>query len=221
MAMLEKSKQTTGLQLSYMEFSTLAVSIIGNEVKSVFCVTFYDISDGEEFGSLMASEVLKTFLNMYQSELTKSGGLNPNLFQDFQFNLGGIIRDASKPVLDDLSRNRAVAKVLLVKEDPRVGDSAIIHATGEVDQFGVLANLKPLASTATDIMALRHDTATTVWLESSPSRASRVLVRRIVKGTYLVAQFSKRFDFSHYCNELDKATRLLEKVCTMSEMMKR
>ncbi|GBG31107.1 Hypothetical Protein FCC1311_073282 [Hondaea fermentalgiana] len=219
-AMLEKAKQTTGLQLSYMEFSKLAITIVGNEPKTVFCVLFHDCDDGEEFGKLLATEILGAFLNNYRNDL-KSIGLNQNAFQDFQFQLSSVIQDTGRPVLDELKRNRAVVLALLVKEDPRVGDSCISYSTGEVDQFGVLANLKPLISAATDIMSLRQDSANAVWLESTPTRASRLLVQKVVVGTYLVIQFSMRFDHAHYEGEVVRATRLLEKVCMLGEMMKR
>jgi len=220
-AMLEKAKQTTGLQLTYMEFATTGVTIVGNETRTLFCVLFHDKADGEVFGKLLATEILSAFLHSYQNDLTRSVGVNLSSFQDFQFKLGAAIRDTGRPVLEQLKRNRAVVLALLVKEDPRAGDSSIQYATGEVDQFGVLANLKPLMSAATDLMAIRQDAARSIWLESTPTRASRLLVHRVVVGMFLVVQFSKRFDHAHYAQDVTRATRLLEKVCILGEMMKR
>mmetsp|Transcript_11893 Transcript_11893/g.22034 ORF Transcript_11893/g.22034 Transcript_11893/m.22034 type:complete len:258 (-) Transcript_11893:424-1197(-) len=220
-AMLEKSKQTTGQQLAYMEFTSIAVTVAGNANKTVFCVLIHDISGGEEMGKLLANEILTTFLEDYQQDFVKNMGLNSSAFQDFQFKLGTIVKDTGRPILDDLKRNRAVVLALLVKEDQRAGDSSISYATGEVDQFGVLANLKPLMSAATDILSIQQDTCCSVWLESSPTRASRLLIHRIVVDTYLVVQFSKRFDHSHYSGDVAKAIRLLEKVCILGEIIKR
>jgi len=220
-AMLEKAKQTTALNLSYMEFAgRIAISIVGNSSRSVFCVLFHDREDGEEFGGLLATEILSAFLANYQNDL-KSIGLNQNAFQDFQFQLGAIIRDTGRPVLDNLNRNRAVVQALLVKEDPRVGDSSIAYATGEVDQFGVIANLKPLLSCALDCMSINQDSANSIWLESTPTRASRILIHKIGFGTCLVVQFSMRFQPQQYQQDVQRAVSLLSKVSLISSLIQR
>ncbi len=220
-AMIEKSKQTVGLQLSYIELSSIAVTIVGG---SVLCVIVHDRADGEEFGRLLAGETLAAFMASHARELAagKGGAVAHSSFQDFQFRLGQVIRDTARPVLEQLKRNRAVVLALLVREDTghaRAGDSSIVHATGEVDQFGVLANLKPLTSAASDVMALRSDAVQSVWLESSPTRASRLLVHRVAPSTFLIVQFSKRFDFAHYREDVARATRLLEKVSVHADMV--
>mmetsp|Transcript_21647 Transcript_21647/g.47184 ORF Transcript_21647/g.47184 Transcript_21647/m.47184 type:complete len:224 (+) Transcript_21647:444-1115(+) len=220
-AMLEKSRQTTGLKLAYLEFSKLGITIVGNDTKTVYCVIFHDKNDGEAFGRLLATTILDAFVLKFQRDLTSSSGLNLNTFQDFQFQLSAVIRDTTRPVLENLKRNRAVVVALLVKEDSRVDDSSITYSTGEVDQFGVLANLKPLISAATDIMSFAHDSSSTIWLESSPTRASRLMVHKIVAGTYLVVQFSMRFDHSHYSDDVHRTSLLLEKVCALGEILKR
>lgn len=218
-AMLEKARQTTGLRLSYLEFSKLGITVVASEGKAVLCVLFHDASDGEAFGRLVATEILAAFLRNYQHDL-RTIGLNQHAFQDFQFELGAVIRGAAgRPVLGALQRNRAVVLALLVREDAR--DSAIAYTTAEVDQFGVLANLKPLISAATDVMALQQDGANSVWMESTPTRASRLLVHKVIVGTYLVVQFSKRFNHDHYAGDVARAALLLQKVCLLGEMMKR
>jgi len=90
--------------------------------------------------------------------------------------------------------------------------------SGEVDRFGVLANLKPLISAATDVMSHQRESMKSLWLESSPSRASRLFVRRIDNAT-LVVQFSKRFEQTVYISELERAAHLLKKVVTLGEML--
>lgn len=221
-ALMEKTKLTTGLQLTHMEFSTMAISIAGNKEKTLFCVLVTDIGTSETLGYLLATQILENFADRYKNDLRKKLTLNVSLFQDFQYRLGTIIRESGKPVLTELVRNRGVTRALLVGEDPRhPGNSIILHSTGEVDHFGILANLEPLTSAAVDIAGLKGDWPNEIWLESSPSRASRLLVRKVIAGTYLVVQFSKRFESSHYLDDVRRATHLLEKVCLMQETVNR
>jgi len=220
-AMLEKTKQTLGLQLSYIEFTSVAISIAGNSSKSLFCVIFHDKSDGEDIGMLLSNQILNEFEQVYAEELKSNTPVNMKGFQDFYFRLNSIIRGTGRPVLDELRKNRAVVLAFLVKENLRDGDSSIIsYASGDIDHFGVLANLKPLISAATDLMGIANDSSESIWLESSPTRASRILVHKIVPGTHLVVQFSIRFDNALYEPAVNRTIRLLKKVCILGEMMK-
>ena len=58
-------------------------------------------------------------------------------------------------------------------DDPISGDASIEHATGEVDRFGVLANLKPLIGNARCVLDFSKDEVQSIWLESQPIETSR------------------------------------------------
>jgi hypothetical protein len=44
-------------------------------------------------------------------------------------------------------------------------------------------------------------------------------VHRVAPATFLIVQFSKRFDFAHYREDVARATRLLEKVSVHADMI--
>mmetsp|Transcript_13831 Transcript_13831/g.17147 ORF Transcript_13831/g.17147 Transcript_13831/m.17147 type:complete len:225 (-) Transcript_13831:2262-2936(-) len=221
-ALLEKSRQTTGLEVSYIELQNVGITLVGLDSKNLCCILFHDEEDGEDFGRLLASQILLAFVDTYMlldKGLTTTGAMhNLSDFLDFHLMIGCVIRDSVGPVLEELQRNRAVVLALLVTDDATDGDSTITYSTGEVDRFGVLANLKPLISAATDVMSHQRESMKSLWLESSPSRASRLFVRRIDNAT-LVVQFSKRFEQTVYISELERAAHLLKKVVTLGEML--
>lgn len=56
-AMVEFSKLNAGMQVSYVEMTTVSVTLVGNEATKVYCALFHDRQDGATFGRLIASEV--------------------------------------------------------------------------------------------------------------------------------------------------------------------
>ena len=51
-------------------------------------------------------------------------------------------------------------------------EGRVRHSTGQIDTLGLLSNLHPLLSTATDVMALIDDHSEHVWLDLGPSFVS-------------------------------------------------
>lgn len=58
-------------------------------------------------------------------------------------------------------------------DDQRLGELKLTYATGEVNQFGILANLKPLMSAANDALPVIGDKLESIWLDSQPSETFR------------------------------------------------
>lgn len=58
-AMVEFSKLSAGMQVSYVEMTNVAVTLVGNEATKVYVALFHDREDGATFGRLIASEVMK------------------------------------------------------------------------------------------------------------------------------------------------------------------
>lgn len=56
-AMVEYSKLHAGMQVSYVEMTNVAVTIVLDEATKVYCALFHDRQDGATFGRLIASEV--------------------------------------------------------------------------------------------------------------------------------------------------------------------
>ena len=78
-AMMEWAVRTTGMPVTYIELSNVAVTIVKDETAGICCALFHDRSDGPSFGKLVASQILYAFLEEYSGEVM---GLGPNL-KDF------------------------------------------------------------------------------------------------------------------------------------------
>ena len=175
----------------------------------VFCALFHDKEDSSDFGKLLASQILagRAVSNSYQSLTVSftafveeySGDLNSmghNLkdFHDFHFKISEVIRHSVRPILAKLQQHRGIQLALLVNDD------STTHATAEVDQLAVLANLQALLSVTTDMMASVEDAPVHIWMEVPCSLmlcVSTVLVRRrIVVPIYFV-----------YCMVFSQASR--------------
>ena len=90
--MIEFSQQTTGMTVSYIELSngleflchwflrslssSVAVTLVINDVAKVFCALFHDRDDGCAFGRLICSEILTAFTQVTLSP--------PNFFNGFR-----------------------------------------------------------------------------------------------------------------------------------------
>jgi hypothetical protein len=137
---------------------------------------------GSDFGKLLSRELLYSFTLTYSAELLQdgrrggggaggpSGGggggggggtgvYSMDHYAEFQSKIAHIIRNAVKPLLDQLQEQRGIALVLLCANssdsDPHSAAespaSALQHSTQEVDKLAVLANHQALMGVATDI----------------------------------------------------------------------
>ncbi|CAN0356967.1 unnamed protein product, partial [Discosporangium mesarthrocarpum] len=99
-AMLEFSVLTAGMQVSYVELTNVAVTLVANEKNKIFCALFHDREDGATFGRLIASELLNAFSEEYSQDLS-AGAANLNFkdFRAFHHQIYGIVRKAVQPVL--------------------------------------------------------------------------------------------------------------------------
>mmetsp|Transcript_4997 Transcript_4997/g.7635 ORF Transcript_4997/g.7635 Transcript_4997/m.7635 type:complete len:251 (-) Transcript_4997:201-953(-) len=206
-AMIEFSQQTSGMQVSYIELSNVAITLVTNDVAKVFCALFHDRDDGCAFGRLICSEILNAFTTEYSSDLTNFG-LNLKDFHGFHNKIADIIRNSVKPVLYQLQYNKGILKALLVTED-----GTVASPNPEIDQLGVLANLQALTGLCTDIMANVDDDCIHIMLDSSHN--SRLLLWRIQERSLLIVVVSKLVHSSKYRAALEEALDTIEQVCLL------
>ncbi|OQR97496.1 hypothetical protein THRCLA_06929 [Thraustotheca clavata] len=203
-AMVEFSIKTTGVPVSFMEFTTVAVSIVTNENAKVFCAMFYDVADGPKFGAFIATEFLKAFIEEYARDL---GNLGHNLrdFHGFHYKISQVIRDSIKPILAMLQQERGIQKAILVTED------SVTHTTSEVDQLGVLVNLQSLRNLASNMMAFVGDNAHSVTIQAA--RNCSIQVSSIETNATLVVAYNQ-FTFLFHVNngKAEKALAILAKL---------
>lgn len=137
-AVVEMAKQTTGLNVAYIEMDKVGVVLVSLEAKRVNCILFQDPQDGEDFGRMIASRVLCAFAERYASAVmgpcSPSGkgkcfslrclvtfvmsgfdnGANLSGYDEFHALIGPVIRESIKPVMDELQQHRAIHLVLFV-----------------------------------------------------------------------------------------------------------
>jgi len=206
-AMLDFAEQRTGLPVSYIELSTVGVSMVTNKNARVTCALFYDIEDGQEFGQLLAQEILHAFVQTYSSpNEEKISATGADDFSGFNMKISETIRNSIKPVLDNLAQQRGIQLALLIS-----GDS-IAHSTHDVDKIGILANIQALLSVGSDIMTAKNDAPQRIILKDD--RSTVVLIR--IESTSLVVVVKNSIKHELYDADIDAASKLLQKVLLMS-----
>ena len=68
-AMIEFSSRVTGMPVSVIELNNVCVVIVTDAAAQIFCAVFHDSEDGPEFGTLIATELLRTFVEDYAGSL--------------------------------------------------------------------------------------------------------------------------------------------------------
>lgn len=241
-AMLEFSNKVVGMPVSHIELTTVSLVIVMDETAKIFCAVFYDKEDGAEFGQLIASQILRSFVEDYATSLGGVGGgggagggvaedggnagggdgesgpgdvgdgLDLKDFHDFHFKMAEVVRNSIRPVLDRLQSHRGVRVALLVTDDSQ--GLQIAHATSEVDQLGVLANLQALLPAAVDIMNVVEDSPTDVWVDAS--QTTRILLRRMpIERRALVVVCLRSVDVKLIQQAIEEATSMVQKVCLL------
>lgn len=206
-AMIEFSQQTSGMMVSYIELSNVAVTIVVNDVAKVFCALFHDRDDGCAFGRLICSEILTAFTQEFASDLN-SFGLNLRDFHGFHNKIADVIRNSVRPVLKQLQSNKGILKALLVTEDGNVASP-----NDDIDQLGVLANLQALTGLCTDIMATVDDDCIHIMLDSTNN--TKLLLWRIQERSLLIVVVSKAVPSQKYRLAIEEALDTIEQVCLL------
>lgn len=147
---LEFSRQTTGMAVSFIEFSRLFLTIVTHDATKISCAVFYDRDDGKLFGRLICGEILNAFVQDYPIEIFQQG---PNLkdFKGFYQRIPSVIYYSVRPVVLKLENTSGIFRALVVK------DLEIIDAQQqeEVDSFTLLAHLPTLIEMADNLSKCR------------------------------------------------------------------
>lgn len=205
-AMMVLAVRTTGMPVTYIELSNVAVTLVRDEVVKVCCVLLHDRSDGPAFGKLIASQILFAFLEEYSGDLTTSGH-NLRDFHGFHSNIAHAVQSSIRPVLNRLQnhKSRAILKALLVTED------GIIQTGGDVDQLALLANLQALLNFAAELLAQRDDQVKQIVLEGSHGDV-RTLLWCIERAVFVVV-VSTAVEPTHYRAAVHDTAQMLSQVC--------
>lgn len=156
MAMTEFASQTTAMRPSYIEMSSLAVTMVWEGGVSLALV--HDRTDKALFGRLLAGEILMAFVESYGGPGgTFTGDQNLKDFKDFGDKVAAVVQNCVQAVLHDLSTAACVLHTSVMGED---GFSVpYCHHDGrcEPDQIALLASSKYMFQASDLMLEYRRD----------------------------------------------------------------
>jgi len=209
-SMLEFSKQSTMMIPVYLEFGTVSISIVEDPKTKLICTLIHEISDGEHFGQIIASQILRSFLDTFNDVSFSSGTVNVSMFSVFSSKILDAISQSIIVILQDVQRNKGVQSALLIYDD-----GTAKTPMQEEDQFGFVANLQPIITISTDIMLAKKDRPKFLSLEMQ----SRVVIIHKVRDASLVCVCRKSKSPSVYMPAIEHARCLLENVMALSHAL--
>jgi len=200
-AMLDFSEQKTGLPVSYIELKNVCLAVACDPGHKVCCALFCDVGDGEVFSQLICKELLECFTETYATQLEQKQQSNLDAYADFYVKIADVIRNAVRPVLDQLqATQRGIQQAVLISGD------TIVHSTVDVDKLSVLANHQALLALASDTMASKNDVAVALELKGD---LTTVLLLRIERSSFVVMY---RNNVPSCRAEITKTANLLKQV---------
>jgi len=203
-AMQRLSVLRTGLPVTYIELSKVAVSIASNS--RVTCALFVDAEDGPEFAKLMSRELLASFTDTFNKELEEKFNTSPDVYSAFNLKIAQVVQLAVRPVLDQLADERGIKMAAVLSGD------TLKHSTQDVDKLGLLANHQALLNVANDIFATQNDAMASVTLKS---RQTTLLLQR-VEHCSLVVIYKNNVDEATCLKTIERTSRLLRQVLVLS-----
>jgi len=211
--MQEFSRQSTGMVVSYLEFGEVAVSIVDDTKSKLICTLFHESSDGSDFGHLIASQILRSFVENFP-EQSFTGTLNVASFGGFVSKLFDAIQNSVRSIVQNLQSNRGVQSALVVFDD---GLAVLPPQAQEEDQLGLVANLQPLITLSADIMMAKKDRTESIQLELSERYV--VFIHRVTEGASLVSICRKSIKASTFMPAVTKAVHMLDQVLALSRSL--
>jgi len=208
-AMQEMSKQSTGLIVHYIEFGKVAVSIVDDSKSKLICTLFHDIEDGADFGKIIAQQILTSFMETFPDS-TFSGTLNIGMFSGFTSKMFDAIQGSVNTIVQQLQGVRGVNSCLVLFDD-----GTAVMPTQEDDQLGVVANLQPLITLSTDLMASKKERPKLLTLETS---RQIVYIHRVGEAS-LMAICRKSIKSPAYKPAINHAVTMLNKVFVLSRAL--
>eukprot|EP01111_Echinosteliopsis_oligospora_P011535 TRINITY_DN3828_c0_g1_i1.p1 TRINITY_DN3828_c0_g1~~TRINITY_DN3828_c0_g1_i1.p1 ORF type:complete len:253 (-),score=58.35 TRINITY_DN3828_c0_g1_i1:209-967(-) len=207
--MEEFCKQSTGLFVTYMEFTAGAITIVNDEFTNVRCILHHDRDEGPEFGRLVASQILKGFLETY-GEIDFSHPQNASKFALFTNKLVEVISQSVRAILQQLivKNNRGISNAIVIYPD------GLTHSTGNAidDQLGLIANLQAMLTFANDLLLLsKGDTPRTITLDLA---RQTVIIHRVAHAS-LVCVCRKNRDPATMRDKITSSVSLLEKLFSL------
>ena len=211
-AMTEFSQQTTSMRPTFIELTSVGVTIVRDDVARLVCALVHDRADSAAFGRLVASAILAAFVEEFSAERLRTPlslhAHNLNDFNAFDAKINGVIQNSVRPILNKLQAQRGVTHALFVTVD------AISKAGGDLDELSVLSSLEAMMSYAETIFDFAlQDSAKHMSFDAAGG--ARLLLWRIDDAVLLVA-VETSVSCTLYSNAIEEACNLLRQLCAVT-----
>jgi hypothetical protein len=202
--------QKTGFPVSYIEFSTLALSLVSDPTFKITCAVFTDVSYGSEFTRLLCREILQGFVSSYKTTL-QGGNLSGSLevFQTFNVQISEIIRGSVKPVLEGLDHTRGVTMCALVSHE------SVLHSTSDMDKVGLLAYHQVLLRTGSGLLRqVSTEDDAPLYIRIQGDKTTLDMYR--IDWAYLIVQYKNAVNSKLVQNAVSQRATLLAQILTLT-----
>lgn len=205
--MTEFCIQRTGMNVSYIELTNIGIAITQNPTARIIVVV--DSQDGANFAKLIANEALSLFTARFTHEL-ENHVLTSNTFLGFSTDIGDVIYNSVRPVLDHLALQRGIILALLATAQ----DNVLIHSTLDVDKIAALANHARILDSATEVLSGSgiYDQNT---VTSMKNRKTTLTIYRIERYSLTVVT-KNRAQQSECKRYIDEALYLIRKLLVVA-----
>ena len=218
-AMTEFATQTTAMRPSYIEMSSLAVTMCRED--SVTCALVHDRTDKALFGRLLAGEILMAFVEEYGGPGRE---LSQNLkdFKGFGEKIAGVVQNTVQAVLHDLGTAACVLHTAVMGEDGY--QMPYLHHDGrcEPDYISLLASSKYMFQACDLMLEYRRDGPARLMTFDDDMNETRTFLWRIEHVVFMVCVVkSKDRDILRECfREIVAAKGLIEQIMKQADQLR-
>mmetsp|Transcript_23651 Transcript_23651/g.70922 ORF Transcript_23651/g.70922 Transcript_23651/m.70922 type:complete len:271 (+) Transcript_23651:192-1004(+) len=157
-AMTEFATQTTAMRPSYIEMSSMAVTMVWDDVAKLTCALVHDRTDTALFGRLLASEILLAFVEQYGCDGgTSLSSQNLKDFHSFGDMISSVVQGSVSSVLHKLSHAGDIIHTCVISEDSYKVCHVNQAGCADIDQLALLASSKYMFQAADMILQYNHD----------------------------------------------------------------
>ena len=164
----------------------------------------YSRGDGEEFGKLIATELVESFCQEYGEILSskpKHGGLNHKRFDGFESKIATAIKNSVSPVLEFLQSQKSINLALLYTSDQ------LLPHNHRVDAISFVAEYRSLKFHTKQLMELVKDSDSQVIIQCGND--STVIIKKIYGNAQLVVSANQSNDRSNTMKVIEKYSKIL------------
>eukprot|EP00484_Ammonia_sp_Unknown_P029124 CAMPEP_0197023886 /NCGR_PEP_ID=MMETSP1384-20130603/4527_1 /TAXON_ID=29189 /ORGANISM="Ammonia sp." /LENGTH=264 /DNA_ID=CAMNT_0042452181 /DNA_START=21 /DNA_END=815 /DNA_ORIENTATION=- len=201
-AMNKKCLNIVGSPCCYLEFDKLSLSIVTNTKYNISCLLLYSKICGEEFGKLIATELVESFCSENGDELQKlqksdKVGEDEKHFKEFENKIAAAVKNSITPILEFLQSQKYINIAMLISADQ------LLPHNHRVDAISFVSEYRSLMFQTKQIMSLLSETDNEVMIHAHDS----IVMIRKIENSSLVVTINKN------ANNKKQIFLLIDKYC--------